>query len=115
MSGLPDRKGFLCDLLGALGGIRASKLTSEAPVGPRKASGVRHTLVGGALSGGASRDRSNISGLDDSRPFSWGLAGGSAPNGSALEPISAKGSEFISARSSSSSSPGRQEETSKRR
>lgn len=80
MAGVPERKGFLCDLLGGLGGIRASKLTSEAPVGPRKASGVRHTLVGGALSGGASLDRSNISGLDDSRPFSCGLAGGSAPN-----------------------------------
>lgn len=94
----------MCDLLGGFAGIRASKLTSEAPVGPRKASGVRHTLVGGALRGGASRDRSNISGLDDSRPFSCGLAGGSAPKLSILEEISAKGSEFISVRRSSSSS-----------
>lgn len=82
---LPERKGLLCILLGGLRGIRVSKLTSEAPVGPRKASGVRHTWVGGALSGGASRDRSNISGLADSRPFTWGFTGGSVPNGSVLE------------------------------
>lgn len=81
---LPERKGLLCILLGGLGGIRVSKFTSEAPVGPRKASGVRHTRVAGALSGGASRDRSNISGLDDSRPFTRGLPGGSGPNGSCL-------------------------------
>lgn len=91
---LPERKGLLCILLGGLEGIRASKLTNEAPVGPRKASGVRHTRVGGALSGGASRDRSNISGLDDSRPFTWGFTGGSLPNGSGLESASANGSEF---------------------
>lgn len=94
--------------MGGLAGIRTSRLTSEAPVGPRKVSGVRHTRVGGALSGGASRDRSNISGLDDSRPFTWGLAAGSLPNGSALESISANGSEFTSAPKSSASSPGQE-------
>lgn len=37
---LPERNGLLCALLGGVGGISASKLTNEAPVGPRKASGV---------------------------------------------------------------------------
>lgn len=105
---LPERKGFLCVLLGGLEGIRASKLTSEAPVGPRKASGVRHTRVGGALSGGASRDRSNISGLADSRPFTWGLTRGSVPNGSGLESASANGSEFTFIPNSSAPTPGQQ-------
>lgn len=103
---LPERKGLLCVLLGGLEGIRASKLTSEAPVGPRKASGVRHTRVGGALSGGASRDRSNISGLADSRPFTWGFAGGSVPNGSDLESTSANGSESDFTPNSSDSASG---------
>lgn len=92
-SSLPERKGLLCVLLGGLEGIRVSKFTSEAPVGPRKASGVRHTRVDGALSGGASRDRSNISGLADSRPFTWGFTEVSVPNRSALESVSANGSE----------------------
>lgn len=103
---LPERKGFLCVLLGGLEGIRASKLTSEAPVGPRKASGVRHMRVGGALSGGASRDRSNISGLADSRPLTCGPTGGSVPNGSGLESASANGSEFTFTPNSSASTPG---------
>lgn len=103
---LPERKGLLCVLLGGLEGIRASKLTSDAPVGPRKASGVRHTRVGGALSGGASRDRSNISGLDDSRPFTWGFTAGSVPKGSGLESASANGSESAFTPNSSASASG---------
>lgn len=63
-----------------------SKLTSEAPVGPRKASGVRHARAGRAPRGGANRDRSNISGLSDSRPFTRGFTGGSALNRSDPEP-----------------------------
>lgn len=94
---------MLCILLGGLEGIRASKFTSEAPVGPRKASGVRHIRVGGALSGGASRDRSNISGLADSRPFTWGFTGGSDPNGSGMESASANGSESAFTPNSSAS------------
>lgn len=105
---LPERNGFLCVLLGGLEGIRASKLTSEAPVDPKKASGVRHTRVVGALSGGASRDRSNISGLAVSRPFTWGLAGGSAPNKSGLQFSSANGSEFTITPNSSASTPRQQ-------
>lgn len=93
----------MCILLGGLEGIRASKFTSEAPVGPRKASGVRHIRVGGALSGGASRDRSNISGLADSRPFTWGFTGGSDPNGSGMESASANGSESAFTPNSSAS------------
>lgn len=95
---------MLCVLLGGLAGIRASKLTSDAPVGPRKASGVRHTRVAGALSGGASRDRSNISGLVDSRPFTCVFTGGSAPNGSDLESASANGSESVTFTPKSSAS-----------
>ena len=89
-------------------GIRASKLTSEAPVGPRKVSGVRHTRVGGALSGAASRDRSNISGLSDSRPFTRGFTGGSAPNTSVLECVAENGSESGFTPNSSSSASGRE-------
>ena len=100
---LPERKGLLCVLVGGLGGIRASRLTSDAPVGPRKASGVRHMRVDGPLSGGASRDRSNISGLDDSRPFTWGFTGGSDPNGSVLESTSENGSDSALTPNSSSS------------
>ena len=99
---------MLCILLGGLEGIRASKLTSEAPVGPRKASGVRHTRVCGALSGGASRDRSNISGLADSRPLTWGFTGGSVPNGSGLESAPANGSESVVPPNSSESVSGRE-------
>lgn len=82
---LPERKGLFCILLGGLGGIRVSKLTSEAPVGPRKASGVRHTRAGGAPRGGANLDKWNISGLSDSRPFTRGFPGGSVLNRSDLE------------------------------
>lgn len=99
---------MLCILLGGLGVIRASRLTSEAPVGPRKASGVRHTRVGAALSGGASRDRSNISGLSDSRPFTWGSTGGSAPNPSGLESAVENGSESGFTPKSSASASGRE-------
>lgn len=101
---LPKRKGLFGILLGGLEGIRASKLTSEAPVGPRKASGVRHTRVT-TLSGGASRDRSNISGLADSRPLTWGFTEGSVPNGSGLESASANGSESAFTPNSSASAP----------
>lgn len=90
---VPERKGFLCILVGGLEGIRASKLTSEAPVGPRKASGVRHRRAFGAQTGGASRDRSDISGLD-SCPFIWGLSRGSSPNGSGVEFVDVNGSTF---------------------
>lgn len=95
MCASPNRKGLLCVLLGGLAGIRASRLTSEAPVGPRKASGVRHKRIGGALSGGASRDRSNISGLAESLPFNCGLTGGSLPNGSDSESTAANGSGSV--------------------
>lgn len=98
---------MLCILLGGLGGIRASRLTSDAPVGPRKASGVRHMRVGGALSGGASRDRSNISGLADSRPFTWGFTRGSDPNGSVLESAPENGSDSALTPNSSSSASGK--------
>ena len=70
---VPERKGFWCILPGGDEEMRTSRLTSEAPVGPRKASGVRHMRRGGALSGGgARRDRSNISGLAVPRPFTCG-------------------------------------------
>lgn len=68
-----------------------SRLTNEAPVGPRKASGVRQTREAGALRGGASRDRSNISGLAESLPLIWGLGGDSVSNGS--DSLPGKGSE----------------------
>lgn len=90
---VPERKGFLCIFVGGLEGIRASKLTSEAPVGPRKASGVRHRRADGALRGGASLERSDISGLD-SCPFIWGLSSGSSPNGSGIEFAAVNGSAF---------------------
>lgn len=99
---VPERKGFLCILLGGFEGIRASKLTSEAAVGPRKASGVRHRCACGAPTGGASRDRSDISGLD-SRPLIWGLSRGSSPNGSGIELTIVNGSEFTLAPNSSGS------------
>lgn len=83
----------MCILVGGLEGIRASKLTSEAPVGPRKASGVRHRRADGAPRGGASRERSDISGLDSS-PFIWGLSSGSSPNGSGIEFAAVNGSAF---------------------
>lgn len=92
----------MCILVGGFEGIRASKLTSEAPVGPRKASGVRHRRAGGAPTGGASRDSSDISGLD-SRPFIWGLSRGSSPNGSAMEFADVNGSEVTFAPNSSAS------------
>lgn len=95
---------MLCILLDGLEGMRASKLTSEAPVAPRKASGVRHIRGVGALSGGASRDRSNISGLADSRPFTRGFTGVSAPNGFGLE--SANGSVSAITPNSSASASG---------
>lgn len=87
----PERKGLLCVFVGGFGGMSVSRLTSEAPVGPRKASGVLHKRAAGALRGGASRDKLNISGLDVSLPFIWGLAVGSVPNGSSSPP--ANGSE----------------------
>ena len=103
---LPKRKGLLCILLAGLEGISASKLTSDAPVGPRKASGVRHNREAGALRGGASRDRSKISGLADSRPFTRGFTGGSLPNGSGLKSAPENGSESAFTPNSSSSAPG---------
>lgn len=103
---LPERKGLLCALLGGLEGIRTSKFTNEAPVGPRKASGVRHTRLGGALRGGARRDRSNISGLADSRPFTWGFTSGSVPD---LESSSANGSGFTFTLHSSTSAKKQEE------
>lgn len=59
-----------------------SKLTNEAPVGPRKASGVPQTRAGGALRGGANWDRSNISGLSNPLPFTRDFTSGSVLNGS---------------------------------
>lgn len=100
----------MCVFVGGLGGIRVSKFTSEAPVGPRKASGVRHTRVAGALSGGASRDRSNISGLAESRPFTWGFTGGSVPNGSCLESRPENGSDSGFVPNNSASSQGRKKD-----
>lgn len=97
---------MLCNFPWGLDGIRASKLTNEAPVGPRKASGVRHMREGGALSGGASRDRSNISGLDDSLPFTRGFTSASVPNGSGLEAVPANGSESAFTPNNSASSAG---------
>lgn len=61
-----------------------SKLTNEAPVGPRKASGVPQTRAGGALRGAANRDRWNISGLSDSLPFTTGFTSGSVLNRSSF-------------------------------
>lgn len=104
----PERKGLLYVLPMGLGGIRASRLTSDAPVGPRKASGVRHKRVGGALRGGASRDRSNISGLADSLPFNCGFTGGSVPNGSDSESTPANGSVSVFAPNSSASASGKE-------
>lgn len=100
---VPERKGFLCILVGGFEEIRASKLTREAPVGPRNASGVRHRRAGGAPTGGASRDRSDISGLD-SRPLIWGLGRGSSPKGCGIELTMVNGSEFTFAPNSSGSS-----------
>lgn len=94
--------------MGGFEGIRASKLTSEAPVGPRKASGVRHRRAGGAPTGGASRDRLDISGLD-SRPFIWSISRGSSPNGSGIEFAAVNGSEFTFAPNSSVSTEEEEE------
>lgn len=110
---VPERKGFLCILVGGFEGIRASKLTSEAPVGPRNASGVRHRRAGGAPIGGASRDRSDISGLD-SRPLIWGLGRGSSPKGCGIELTMVNGSEFTFAPNSSGSSEEGEKESGER-
>lgn len=80
---LPDRKGFLL-LTGGLLGISVSRLTREAAVGPRKASGVRHCLGVTASRGGPRRERSKVSGLSFPRPFTWTPTTNS-PNWSASE------------------------------
>lgn len=64
----PDRKGFKF-LAGGFAGIKLSRFTSEAPVGPRKASGVRHVRGLGAARLSPRCDRSNISGLPSLCPF----------------------------------------------
>lgn len=87
----PERKGLLCVLVGGFEGMRVSRLTSEAAVGPRKASGVLHKRVAGVLRGAANRDKLNISGLAVSLPFIKGLTEGCVPNGSNSPP--ANGSE----------------------
>ena len=52
-------------------GIKASRFTSEAAVGSRKVSGVRHLRGLGAARFSPRRDRSNISGLPSARPFTF--------------------------------------------
>lgn len=107
----PERKGLLCILLGGFEGMRVSRLTSEAPVGPRKASGVLHKRVEGVLRRGASRDKLNISGLAVSLPLTRGLAGGSVPNGSTSPPANGSGVAFTVNSSASVGLAGRGEFT----
>lgn len=75
-------------------------------MGPRKASGVRQTRTGGALRGGAKRERSNISGLADLRPFTWCFIGGSALNGSESESCSGNSSDSVFTANISASGKG---------
>lgn len=56
-------------MAGGLLGISASRFTREAAVGPRKVSGVRHSLEVTASRGGARPERSKVSGLSLSLPF----------------------------------------------
>lgn len=58
-------------MVGGFAGIKLSRFTKEAPVGPRKASGVRHVRGLGAARLSPRRDRSNSSGLPSSRPFTF--------------------------------------------
>lgn len=58
-------------LAGGFAGIKLSRFTKEAPVGPRKASGVRHLRGLGAARLSPRRDRSNGSGLLSSLPFTF--------------------------------------------
>ncbi|KAF3846268.1 hypothetical protein F7725_003346 [Dissostichus mawsoni] len=67
---LPDRKGFMI-LAGGFTGIKASRFTKEAAVGPRKASGVLHERGLGAAKLSPRRDRSKSSGLPSPRPFKF--------------------------------------------
>lgn len=53
----PDKKGFLV-FAGGFAGIKLSKFTKEAAVGPRKDSGVRHERGLGAARLSPRRDRS---------------------------------------------------------
>lgn len=58
-------------LAAGFAGIKLSRFTREAPVGPRKASGVRHLRGLGAARLSPRHVRSNGSGLLSSRPFTF--------------------------------------------